>query len=267
MWEQFLMYISLALVLTWTVQLARAKQRNPWLWGGAAAAIMIPMVLLEDYGVRQLIGMAPMVILLFLKSPQAKTSPSSQGITCARCSANQPHGRYYCTSCGWELKRSYPDDGQIAEETPVSAAPTDAVDQAPANANSPATEPRETVAAETAPAEEMRPPERDQAPVGVTAAEGAAQPPPPPESAPSLPRSALRPMSRGVPTAVAMTERGRGMMENGRVQEAIDQFTKALAMDAAYKPALEARAQAYESEGRNAEAEQDRRQVEAFGNA
>ena len=70
-------------------------------------------------------------------------------------------------------------------------------------------------------------------------------------------------MSRGIPTAVAMTERGRSLVEEGRVQEGIDQFTKALALDSSYTLALEARAAAYELQGRHAEAEQDRRQLDA----
>jgi Flp pilus assembly protein TadD len=63
-----------------------------------------------------------------------------------------------------------------------------------------------------------------------------------------------------------MTERGKGMVEEGRIQEAIDQFTKALALDGSYGPALESRAQAYASQGRTAEAEEDRRQLEAVSN-
>ena len=52
---------------------------------------------------------------------------------------------------------------------------------------------------------------------------------------------------------MTITERGQTLLAEGRAQEAVDQFTKALA--------LEARAQAYESLGRTAEAEADRRHL------
>ena len=264
MWEDFLMFISMALVLTWTIQLARAKHRNPWAWGGAAAAIMITiLVYFRDGGPSLLISMLPMVVLFLLKSPQTTTSPSPQGVICARCSASQPHGRYYCTSCGWELKRPYPDDGQMAEETPVSASPPETAAPSPVGANAPTPDQVQPAAREPAPAQESPPRESTETPVGAATSD---EPSPPTEDTPSVSRSALRPMTRGVPTAVAMTERGKGMVEEGRIQEAIDQFTKALALDGSYGPALESRAQAYASQGRTAEAEEDRRRLEAVSN-
>lgn len=280
----FLMYISLALVLTWTIQIARAKHRNPWLWGGATAGIMVTMVVMGENDPRMLVCMVPMVILLFLKSPQTTTSPSPQGVECGRCRALQPHGRYYCTSCGWELKRDFPDSSPTAGETSISSQPTEAPDQQPA---SPAPqEPIATSPSATAPAEEVSSQSRQDAPTpeptaaqpgGTDTAAGSdptqaapapgptSQPTPDTDPAPSLPRSAIKPMSRGIPTAVTMTERGRSLVEEGRVQEGIDQFTKALALDSSYTLALEARAAAYELQGRHAEAEQDRRQLDAAG--
>ena len=66
----------------------------------------------------QLISMVPMVALLFMKAPRPQRGPGPSGITCPRCEADHPHGRYYCTSCGWELTKAYPAEGAIAEETP-----------------------------------------------------------------------------------------------------------------------------------------------------
>ena len=264
--EDFLMYVSLALVLTWTIQLARAKSRNPFAWGGAAAAIMVALVALGEAGPRLLISMLPMVVLLLLKAPQTKTSPSPQGVTCARCGSNQPHGRYYCTSCGWELNRSYPDDGQIVQDPQVSATPADTPEQAPVTTTMSKPEAVEPVAGPTTPPETASPDTREETPVAATPAQEASGPPAWAYTPPPVDRSVLKPMSRGVPTAVAMTERGQNLMAEGRTQEAIDQFTKALALDASHKPALESRAAAYDSQGRNAEAEQDRQQLETAGN-
>ena len=269
----------MALVLTWTIQIARARHRNPWLWGSITAGIMVTLVVMGENDLRMVVCMAPMVILLFLKSPQTTTSPSPQGVECGRCRALQPHGRYYCTSCGWELKRDFPDGAPAAGETTVPSQPTEAPEQQPA---SPAPQGPEPSA--PAPAEEVSSQSRQDAPTpepttaqpgGTDIAPGsdttqvAPAPSPPSQSAPdtdpapSLPRSAIRPMSRGIPTAVTMTERGRSLVEEGRVQEGIDQFTKALALDSSYTLALEARAAAYELQGRHAEADQDRRQLDA----
>ena len=272
----FLMYISLALVLTWTIQIARAKHRSPWLWGGITAGIMVTMVLMGENDPRMLVCMVPMVILLFLKSPQATTSPSPQGVTCGRCGSLQPHGRYYCTSCGWELKRDFAEGPPSAEENPISP-------QQPADASehpsggpvphepAPAATPVEEVARQSSESAAHPEPEahaatpQSEAPTTSQASDPeqtASTPSQEPQPVPTSPRSVLKPMSRGVPTAVTMTERGKGLVEDGRVQEGIDQFTKALALDSSYTLALEARAAAYEHLGRHAEAEQDRRQLD-----
>ena len=158
----FLMYISLALVLTWTIQIARAKHRNPWLWGSLTAGIMVTMVLMGENDPRMLVCMVPMVILLFLRSPQTTTSPSPQGVECGRCRALQPHGRYYCTSCGWELKRDFPDGAPAAGEPPASSQPAEAPEQQPSG---PAPqEPVATSPSATAPAEEVSSQSRQDAP-------------------------------------------------------------------------------------------------------
>ena len=61
-----------------------------------------------------------------------------------------------------------------------------------------------------------------------------------------------------------MTERGIRMFNLGRTQEAIDQFTKALALDANFKEAWERRAEAYAVLGRDGEAAEDRRRMNAI---
>ena len=248
-----LLYMSLALVLTWTVRLARAKARhpwvNPWLWGGT---VLVLMLLPDPW---KLFSVAPMVILLFLKVPQPQTNPGPEGITCARCLAKHPHGRYYCTSCGWELLKPYPEDMAVAGEK-ASAPPF--VESA---------EPM-SPAAVTAPVENLEPPPEDQSAtervptVEETSAEAPSQAP---SQAPSDEvAEAPAPVSRGVPTAASMTERGLALFDQGRVQESIDQFTKAIALDPNYLEAWEARAGAYARLGRKDEAAEDLRRLKAI---
>ena len=74
------------------------------------------------------------------------------------------------------------------------------------------------------------------------------------------------PQPSPAPTAAVMLERGLARLGEGRPQEAIDQFTKALALDANYRQALEQRAEAYAQLGRHELAAADRqRAVEAAG--
>ena len=65
-------------------------------------------------------------------------------------------------------------------------------------------------------------------------------------------------------TAPGMTERGLTLFNQGRFQEAIDQFTKAMALDPSYKPAWAHRAEAYDRLGRQKEAAEDMRRLEAI---
>ena len=59
------------------------------------------------------------------------------------------------------------------------------------------------------------------------------------------------------PTAEGMTARGAMFLSEGRLQEAIDQFTKAIALDPRHREAFEGRAEAYSKQGRGERAEQD----------
>ena len=108
------LYMSLALVLTWTVRLARAKASHPWVNPWVYGCVAVGLMFLGDPW--QLLSVLPMVILLFLKAPQPQSNLGPEGSTCARCLAKHPHGRYYCTSCGWELAKPYPEDIAVAGE-------------------------------------------------------------------------------------------------------------------------------------------------------
>lgn len=69
------------------------------------------------------------------------------------------------------------------------------------------------------------------------------------------------PQPSPAPTAAVMLERGLARLGEGRPQEAIDQFTKALALDANYRQALEQRAEAYAQMGRHELAAADRQRA------
>ena len=239
----FLLIMSLALVLMWTVRLAKVKGRNPLLWG---AVCLAPMFLPEPW---QLLSMVPMVALLFVKSPRVQRPPGPQGINCPRCAADQPHGRYYCTNCGWELARAYSVDA-VQDETSASAPTAESVESSPSPATAPASE-----QVEPGPLGEERTPSEEPAPSEI------------PEPAPApMPEEEAEParVFRGPPTAAGLTERGMALFNQRRVQEAIDQFTKALALDPNYAFAWQARADAYTQLGREDAAAEDRRQLEAI---
>ena len=61
-----------------------------------------------------------------------------------------------------------------------------------------------------------------------------------------------------------MTARGALLLSEGKLQEAIDQFTKAIALDPKHRDAFEQRAEAYSQQGRPERADEDYRQVQAL---
>ena len=242
----FLEIISLGLVFIWTLRLARAKARNPWIWSGAALAPVF-LTIATGNGSWQLISMAPMVALLFMKAPHAQAGPGPAGITCPRCQAGHPHGRYYCTSCGWELTKAYPAEGVLADESPrLATTLTESLETAGSAA------PLAETPATSTPTESTQVEE----PVAAESVVEEAPAPVPAASRPLLPQA--------IPTAVALTDHGIERLNEGRIQESIDQFTKALAMDPDYGVAWEKRAEAFSQMGRDDEAEEDRRRLAAI---
>ena len=61
-----------------------------------------------------------------------------------------------------------------------------------------------------------------------------------------------------------MTARGAVLLSEGKLQEAIDQFTKAIALDPKHREAFERRAEAYTKQGRGERAEEDYQSVQAL---
>ena len=66
------------------------------------------------------------------------------------------------------------------------------------------------------------------------------------------------------PTAAVMVARGIERFAEEKYQEAIDQFTKAIALDPNYAEAWERRAESYSQMGRSERAEDDRRHLKGL---
>ena len=235
--------IMAPLLAWWTTRLARSKGRSvPWVWGLAAFLLTMPP---EPW---RLVGMVPLFVLIFLKAPQPRLDSPPKESTCPKCQANHSAGQRYCISCGWEIGRAYPDTGVTAQEPAETVQAGQAASETPEPVLASETTQTSEIPADTTPAESTPAP----------AAEAVPEPIVEPEPEPEVP------IFRGIPTAPRMTERGIRLFNLGRTQEAIDQFTKAIALDADYKEAWERRAEAYASLGRDGEAAEDRRSLNAI---
>ena len=246
------------------------------------------------------IGMGPLVFLLLFRSslfrrgnPTATAAPARAAAACPRCAAADPGGQNYCVHCGWDLSRLYTESADSAETTAPAASPPEpaatvletaadipaaTVTESPADipaaavTESPADIPAAAITettpkpAETATEETVAPAAIPQKPPAAPAtapilAQDTEPPSEPVETAPAAPPP---PAVRRIPTAANLTERGIALFGQGRVQEAIDQFTKAIALDPQYKLAWEQRAEAYGRLGRAEQQAADRRQLETI---
>lgn len=235
-----LSYVSLGLVVLWTARFAWAKGRNPWIWGGAT--VLFALVLKGmDFRLWQLAAMAPMVMLLFLgsRASQGETPAHPAGVTCPKCQTRHLATQHYCVNCGWDLAKPY--------ETPAANGASAPAPPAAADLSGERKEAKPVMAASQIPAE---------------AAPAAAAPPAP---APEQPQPAPKPPRvHRPPTAVGMTERGLALFGQGKIQEAVDQFTKAIALDPSYLDAFQRRAEAYQRLGRPKEAAEDMRRLQTL---
>ncbi len=251
-----LQILSLLFVVLWTARLARNKGRNALVWGGVAA---IPAVGLLDIFPEWItvLCMLPMLALVFMPGRRSvATDGGQEGMTpCPRCQHSHEAGPTFCTNCGWELTRPY-------AATDAAASPTEVSDPATAQTMTPSPGTAESVDP-NAPASDVTVPQPVAEPamasqrVDETAA---AQPEPEPAPAFSVaPLTITRPL-----TAAGMTELGLSMFNQGRVREAVDQFTKAIALDPRYREAWANRARAYTELGLSEKAAADRQQLEAI---
>ena len=256
---QYLVVFSLAL---WTARLAISKGRNAWGWGGAALLLgLLPW---------HLFGVLPVLALLFIKNPATSPAVDPDRLSCPRCAKTYSGGQHFCTGCGWDLNVTYSPE----ETDGVQPAPVQAQTAIP---STPVAKPAEAAPAPTAQAPETETPVAAEAPTSETAQEESApetaveaETPEeaasaPPEDEPVTEHVPWGTYDPGVaPTAAVMTARGIERFDEAKYQEAIDQFTKAIALDPNYAEAWQRRAEAYSQLGRSDQAEKDRRHLQGL---
>ena len=254
--------LTSVLVVVWTVRLARSKGRHPWMWGGTA--LILSLSLSTAPPPLNLLGMIPLVILLFLRRRQdgVDARPAQPG--CPKCDTLHSNDHRFCVNCGWELTKPYFAESSTDEEqvsTPLGskqAEPTVATgDSPPVESVEPEAEP----VAGAGPTGQVEPTPPEPVPQDGPAGDPTGAQAESPEEAPAEPEVRRH---RGVPTAAGMTEWGIDLFNLGRVQESIDQFTKAIALDPNFKMAWERRAEAYAKLGRGEQAAEDRRRLRAL---
>ena len=259
------------LVAFWTARSAQARGRNPWLWGGAALVLGIPW----PWPNLPILGVLPVLFLMFFVRPASSRNPEQ--LACSKCASPHAPGQNFCTRCGWDLSVHYsPDstDTVLASEmhqsastsTPTRerssepAAPDPTVETTP-HASPPVSSRADDVAWEepsaTSAVSDGLPQEAE------TVLESEDTPDGEPEIDPQV-RPWGVPVPGPAPTAVGMTARGADLLHEGKLQEAIDQFTKAIALDPTFPDAFRQRAEAFSRQGRQDRADEDNRQAQSL---
>ena len=254
--DVILQILSVLFVVLWTARLASRKRRNMLLWAGAAALPAIAVYLIDALpDALTILCMAPMVGLVFIPARPAPDGEAEEdpNVYCPRCQHAHEPGPNFCTNCGWELSRPYATDEATSDASPapepvMASTSEDAAESAPAAEQPAATPTVDPVLASEQTAE-----------AGAAAAQSA-----PPAVDPG-PAFSAAPMKITKPlTASAMTEAGLTLFNQGRVREAVDQFTKAIALDPRYRDAWANRAKAYNELGLSDKAAADQAQLEAI---
>ena len=270
------LYALAFFVAFWTARAALARGRNPWVWGGAALALgLMPFEQLR------LLSVAPVLFLMFFVRPSEQRPAQTQRNTCPKCASVHSPNQNFCTKCGWDLSLEYSpesSDTVLASEMHQPQASSTATMERPADtsAEHPAATPPPSVDVYAEPAPEPVA-DMERAPDTGPAEQPGAQPSadsggqdgetatPEPEPEPEdAPRPWGLPQPGPAPTAEVMTARGAVLLSEGKLQEAIDQFTKAIALDPKHREAFERRAEAYTQQGRGERAEEDYRQIQAL---
>jgi len=248
-------YFSQGAIVLVTLRMARSRGQNHWLWGGASILLIMASRLLglNEGTLPVILGMAPMAFLLFFRrAPQAPVNIPEDRVICPKCKAYHATGHNFCVNCGWQLDRPYTSEGTIPEDSAKVEQPEAAAtlaSEAPADVIPAVHEQGEAGASATVVASEQ-----------ATTAESVEEQRVEPVPAEPQPKPAFRfPL-----TAAGLTERGVSLITQGRVQEAVDQFTKAIALDPDYRPAWAKRAEAYLRLGLSQKAEEDQRRLEGI---
>jgi tetratricopeptide (TPR) repeat protein len=248
-------YFSQGAIVLVTLRMARSRGQNHWLWGGASILLMMAdrLLGLNEGTLPVILGMAPMAFLLFIRrAPQAPVNIPEDRVICPKCKAYHATGHNFCVNCGWQLDRPYASEGTTPEDSAKVEQPEAAstlASEAPADVIPAVHEQGEAGASATVVASEQ-----------ATTAESVEEQRVEPVPAEPPPKPAFRfPL-----TAAGLTERGVSLITQDRVQEAVDQFTKAIALDPDYRPAWAKRAEAYLRLGLSQKAEEDQRRLEGI---
>ena len=257
--NELITYFSQGAIVLWTLRLARSRGQNPWLWSGASILLMMASGLL---GLNQgtlpvFLGMVPMVFLLFFrKAPQAPAVIPEDRVICPKCQAYHATGHNFCVNCGWQLDQPYATE-DVTPEDPSK------IEQPGAAATLASEVPAEVIPAiqdEAEPGASATVVASEQATTANSMEENREEQRVEPVPAAPTPKPAFRfPL-----TAAGLTERGISLFTQDRVQEAVDQFTKAIALDPDYRPAWAKRAEAYLRLGLSKKAEEDQRRLEGI---
>ena len=243
--ETWLNWISMGLIVLWTIRLAASKQQNPWMWALASVALMaIPYMFSQPF--MGLLGMLPMLFLLVLKKPRNElenhTMESATRINCSKCDVSHLDTYKYCVNCGWELTEIYQNiNDENSQYGPDQALPLGA--------------------GSSQPFEDVPTIDFDSVPAGSTATTTSSDYTHDDLMPQVQPQSSFR-----IPTlsAESLTTKGTHLFTEGRFQEAADQFTKAIALDPKYYLAWSKRAETYLKMGMIQKAEEDFRNLEAI---
>ena len=239
--NDILLYISLGLAVLWSIRMAQSKRRNPFVWAGLTFALMlIPTLLLPS--LPPILGITPLLILVFLKpsKPVGDTSIPDQ-IICPKCTAPHMGGYNYCVNCGWEPAKPYSD-------TSVSSDPVELVSDPVSKSSEPVEyESQPHITSTTSDAETY---EKSESELEISPTERHVEDK-------KLSEEAQAPIVVRPTTAAGFTDLGIKLSEEGRHREAIDQFTKSIALDSKYALAWEKRAESYKILGLNDKSSQD----------
>ena len=252
--DVILQILSVLFVVLWTARLAYRKGRNPLLWAGIA---VLPVVAVRAFGLPEpitILCMGPMIALVFIRSRTSAASDddAASTVSCPRCQHSHEPGPSFCTNCGWELSRVYATADAAPETTEAAEAVIAASTAETADPGTAAGESALAISPEAVLASEQN---AETASMMVTAQEEVE----PAAAFTSAPMKITRPL-----TASGMTEAGLSLFNQGRFREAVDQFTKAIALDPRYREAWANRAKAYSELGLLEKADADQRQLEAI---
>ena len=257
-----------AFIAFWTARAALARGRSPWLWGGAALILGFLSIVRDDARWLNLLSVAPVLFLMLFARPRTQRPTRPPRNACPKCANAHSPGQNFCTKCGWDLSREYtPENGDTVLASEMRQTPPTERDYGAATMERPAETASAAAAAET-PAESAPPAPAIAAPPSAETDDAPSESPNPPapdaESEPAPPRPWGIPQPSPAPTAEQMTARGATLLSEGRIQEAIDQFTKAIALDPKHREAFERRAEAYTQQGRGERAAEDYRRIQAL---